>query len=106
MPCLLHPCRMFYKPLSYVIHVLALVALLFGSVHIYRVSYLVAGAMALIAVHQLLSPEAPLVASSSSSSESATQPFMEDLASEDTDTGHSGFSGHSKASTPSSDYSQ
>ncbi|XP_050692366.1 GPI inositol-deacylase-like isoform X2 [Eriocheir sinensis] len=97
------PTKRFYKPLSYVIHALAIVGLLFGSVHIYRVSYLVAATLALLAAHQLLSPEAPQEPTPSSTPDTPTQPYMEDLGSEDTD---QGFSGHSKASTPSSDFSQ
>lgn len=94
------PNRRFYKQVSYIIHFLAIVGLLFGSVHTYRITYIAAAALALTAAHQILAPLAP-EDSSPDSCDSPTQPYMENLTSED-----SGHSGQSQDTTPGSDLSR
>ncbi|KAG7178025.1 GPI inositol-deacylase-like, partial [Homarus americanus] len=95
--------RKYYKELSYIIHSIAVIALLFGSVHIYRVSYLVVGALALVAFHQIVAPTPEDIQEQDHDSPSrSSQPYMAQVGTEDA-TASNGS--HSETSTPGSDLS-
>ncbi|KAF2352129.1 GPI inositol-deacylase PGAP1-like [Trinorchestia longiramus] len=51
--------RKYYKLVGQVVHFLAVISLLFASMSLYRLPYVVAVALALVALHQLLAPAAP-----------------------------------------------
>nr|XP_045620220.1 GPI inositol-deacylase-like isoform X1 [Procambarus clarkii] len=97
--------RKFYKQASWMVHFMSCITLMFGSVHVYRVSYFIMGALIMVALHQTLAPHA----SDDDENEDddppsrSNQPFMAQVMTEDT-TATEGT--HSAATTPGSDGSQ
>lgn len=94
--------RKYYKQLSYLVHITAVVALLFGSIHIYRVSYLVMGALALIALHQIVAPCRPWVPQAQDTPSRSNLPYMAQVGTEDASYSDCN---HSEATTASADMS-
>ncbi|XP_071536619.1 GPI inositol-deacylase isoform X2 [Panulirus ornatus] len=94
--------RKYYKQLSYLVHILAVITLLFGSIHIYRVSYIVMGALTLIALHQILAPCTPRNSEAHDSPSRSNHPYMAQVGTEDASLSDGC---HSEATTTSADLS-
>ncbi|XP_053646137.1 GPI inositol-deacylase [Cherax quadricarinatus] len=99
--------RKYYKVVSWVIHFMACITLLFGSIHIYRVPYFVTGALVLLAVHQTLAPRASNDDSDDEDDEQdhdtpsrSSHPFMAEIGREN---GSNTEGIHSEVTTPGSD---
>lgn len=83
--------RRFYKQLGYLVHSLAVLTLLYGSVNLYRVSYILSAAVILVVAHQLVAPrKPPQRESQEDESPSESRPFMAQVDESESDGTNSG----------------
>nr|XP_027238269.1 GPI inositol-deacylase-like [Penaeus vannamei]XP_027238270.1 GPI inositol-deacylase-like [Penaeus vannamei]XP_027238271.1 GPI inositol-deacylase-like [Penaeus vannamei] len=84
--------KRFYKQLGYLVHSLAVLTLLYGSVNLYRVSYILSAAIILVVIHQLVAPRKPPQRESQEdeSPSERSRPFMAQVDESESDGTNSG----------------